>query len=177
MATTNQIAYWKMMNEDRHYRAQEAETHRSNVAQESETTRANLARESETARNNRVNNLIAYGTLEEQKRSNLSKEAETERSNRAREAETFRSNRVREQETEIHNQHNEWIDENRIAQRYWMGLGAPGIIAGQSGFAIDQAWNNPRKRQNTVTTPNSGGSTSHLNPNSGVVHGGQGGKF
>lgn len=66
--TANQIAYWNVVEYERHNKASEAETYRHNSAQEVETNRHNVVMEVETNRHNVVT------------------ERETERHNRATEA-------------------------------------------------------------------------------------------
>lgn len=108
--TSNQIAYWKNVETNRHNEATEQETNRANIAKESETFRDNVARlnatiaynkeqarhnqsvEAETQRNNDLNFLLG-----------AQRNAETERSNRADEAENHRANVARESENHRHN--------------------------------------------------------------------------
>lgn len=80
-----QVSYFDLKEKERHNRASEQETHRTNVLNEEikqqqnvEAQRSNLAREAENLR------------------SNLAKEQETARANVAKENETHRSNLVTE---------------------------------------------------------------------------------
>lgn len=108
--TTDQINYWKNVEQRRSNLAMEAETRRANLAKEAETHRANLAHERELKRANTINARIAqYGQgvtdqhyiradaqnalkLQQDKRLSLEQLKETRRSNETREMETHRSN-------------------------------------------------------------------------------------
>lgn len=70
----------------------DAEVARANRARESETTRHNAELESQ----GRINLSLQEQSVQETKRSNLSREYETSRANRARESETERANRAAE---------------------------------------------------------------------------------
>lgn len=112
--TTDQINYWKNVEQRRSNLAMEAETRRANRARELETYRANLAKERELNRINTINAKIAqYGhgisdqhyirsdalsarKLDQEKRLALEQLKEQQRSNVARETETHRTNVAQE---------------------------------------------------------------------------------
>lgn len=86
--TSNQIAYWRYVEDMRHNRAVEAEANRSNVAREQQAMRE----AAEVQRANRAREQATLVSNQEVQRANLAREAETKRSNMAREWETYRSN-------------------------------------------------------------------------------------
>lgn len=95
--TANQIAYQRLIEDQRSNRARESETERSNRARENqahldylENSRHNQSTELE---NNRAN-LVREG---ETSLSNRNREQEDRRSNQAREAENYRANVAREE--------------------------------------------------------------------------------
>lgn len=108
--TSDQINYWRNVEQRRNNLAMEAETRRANLAKEAETHRANLAQERETKRANTINARITqYGQgvtdrhyiradmqnalkLDQDRRISLEQLKEAKRSNRTREGETYRTN-------------------------------------------------------------------------------------
>lgn len=83
--THNQIAYANLIENRRHNKVVESETHRSNVANETEANRHNVsveneanrhnvATEEETKRHNLINEAQGWAQIEETKRSNLARE-------------------------------------------------------------------------------------------------------
>lgn len=107
--TTNQVAYWNVVEAKRNHLAQEIETNRANLARESETHRSNIVNEAETMRSNLANERLKQDQNEETKRSNLARETETHRSNVVNENENKRSNVAREKETRRSNKATEAI--------------------------------------------------------------------
>lgn len=117
--TANQIAYARLLEEQRAHKANEAltskanaEIERSHRAGELETNRSNLARETENYRSNRARETETH-------RSAVAQESEANRSNLARELETNRANlaneRIRDTANAITDAH--YVEDERIRDK------------------------------------------------------------
>lgn len=91
--TSNQIAYWSLLESTRHNKAGESETKRHNIQTEDVAYRTL----EETARHNSVNERVAIFNAEEAQRHNIATETETNRHNVVSEDETARHNVAQEQ--------------------------------------------------------------------------------
>lgn len=90
--TSNQIAYWSLLESTRHNKAGESETKRHNIQTEDVANRTL----EETARHNSVNERVAIFNAEESQRHNIATETETNRHNVVSEDETARHNVAQE---------------------------------------------------------------------------------
>lgn len=85
--TTNQINYWRLVEDKRANEAKERETNRSNLANEKETYRHNVITEKENARrndiqqeSNYINKAFNEASLNETKRANQARESYNDKS-------------------------------------------------------------------------------------------------
>ena len=142
--TTDQINYWRNVEQRRNNLAMEAEARRANLAREAETHRANLAQERETKRANTINARVTqYGqgvTNQHYIRADAQNALKLEQDKRIsleQLKETMRSNKTREQETQRTNIANEKIKQSQVSST-WANL------------ALDQARLAEQQRTNRV---------------------------